>query len=86
MSQLVGTSDSHWKLTDAVHAYNPTIDSWNVISHINTAQYIIFYVVFPESGSGWVYINIDLIYSGIPKTWLLLQKGCGLVCIYYWLD
>ena len=32
----VGGSDSDWKPTSAVHMYNPTTDSWEVISHMGT--------------------------------------------------
>ena len=34
----VGGKDQHKKTTTAVHKYNPNIDSWEVISHMETPR------------------------------------------------
>ncbi len=43
----VGGCHSFSTLTDSVYAYNPVTDSWNVISHMNIAQWGCLAVVLP---------------------------------------
>ena len=45
----VGGSDSDWKPTSAVHMYNPTTDSWEVISHMGTPRYSCIAAVLPNN-------------------------------------
>ncbi len=50
--------------TDAVYAYDPSTDSWNVISHMNTDRRDCLAVVLPGDRlmvmGGWTYEGIDL--------------------------
>ena len=41
----VGGEDTKHKTTSAIHKYNPTTDSWNIISNIPTARYLCLVVV-----------------------------------------
>ncbi len=43
----VGGCDSDWNPTDAVYTYDPRTDSWNVISHMNTARWRCLAAVLP---------------------------------------
>ncbi len=43
----VGGCDSDVNPTDAVYVYNPPADSWNVISHMNTARWRCLATVLP---------------------------------------
>jgi len=45
----VGGSDSSSDTTDAVYRYNPTSNSWKVISHMPTARYCCLVAVLPSS-------------------------------------
>ena len=45
----IGGADSGSKSTTAVYMYNPSTDSWNVISHMTIARYRPFAAVFPDN-------------------------------------
>ena len=45
----VGGVDSDGKPTSAVHMYNPTTDSWEVISHMGTPRYSCIAAVLPNN-------------------------------------
>ena len=44
----IGGKDSDEKPTTAVHMYNPTTDSWEVISHMGTPRYNCIAAVLPD--------------------------------------
>ena len=45
----IGGRDSDMKSTTAVYMYNPSTNSWNVISHMTTARYRSFAAVLPDN-------------------------------------
>ena len=45
----IGGRDSDKEPTSAVHMYNPTADSWEVISHMGTPRYNCIAAVFPNN-------------------------------------
>jgi N-acetylneuraminic acid mutarotase len=45
----VGGVDSDGKPTSAIHMYNPTTDSWDVISHMGTPRYSCIAAVLPSN-------------------------------------
>ena len=45
----IGGKDSDEKLTSAVHMYNPTTDSWEVISHMAKPRSQCIAAVFPNN-------------------------------------
>ena len=45
----IGGRDSEHRPTTAVHAYMPTINSWEVISHVGTSRYNSFAAVLPDN-------------------------------------
>jgi len=45
----VGGEDSDKKLTTAIHAYNMTANSWEIISHMATPRYQCLVAVFPHN-------------------------------------
>ena len=45
---VVGGLDSDGEPTTAVYMYNPTTDSWEVISHMGTPRYTCIAAVFPN--------------------------------------
>ena len=45
----VGGSDSNGEATAAVHMYNPTTGSWEVISHMGTPRFYCFAAVLPNN-------------------------------------
>ena len=45
----IGGKDSDKKFTTAIHMYNPTIDSWEVISHMATPRWLCTAAVLPNN-------------------------------------
>ena len=45
----IGGMDSDRKSTSAIHIYNPTTDSWAVISHMETPRYWCIAAVLPNN-------------------------------------
>ena len=45
----IGGLDSEWKSTTAIHMYNPTTDSWEVISQMRTPRQSCIAAVFPNN-------------------------------------
>ena len=45
----IGGEDSDKKATTAIHMYNPTTDSWEVISHMRTPRYSCIAAVLPNN-------------------------------------
>ena len=45
----IGGMDSDKKSTTAVHMYQPTTNSWEVISHMTTPRYLCFAAVLPDN-------------------------------------
>ena len=43
----VGGCDSFGMPTDAIHTYDPTTDSWSVVSHMSTPRYLCLTAVLP---------------------------------------
>ena len=46
---IIGGRDSNGEATAAVHMYNPTTDSWEVISHMATPRYNCFAAVLSNN-------------------------------------
>ena len=46
----VGREDAKGKVTSAIHKYNPTTDSWNIISNMPTARGRCLVAVLPTDG------------------------------------
>ena len=44
----VGGCNKVWKPTSAVHKYNPTTNSWDLINNMTTARYLCFVAVLPN--------------------------------------
>ena len=58
----IGGKDSGKKPTTAIHMYNPTTDSWEVISHMGSPRYACITAVFPNYDElmivgGYIYLN-----------------------------
>ena len=45
----IGGEDSDGDPTTAIHVYNPTTDSWEIISHMGTPRYNCIAVVLPDN-------------------------------------
>ena len=45
----IGGVDSNRKPTTAIHMYNPTTDSWEVISHMATPRYMCIAAILPNN-------------------------------------
>ena len=45
----IGGEDTEYKSTAAVHKYNPTTDSWDIISNMPTARYFCLVAVLPTN-------------------------------------
>ena len=45
----IGGTDSHEAPISAIHMYNPTADSWEIISHMETPRYNSIAAVFPNN-------------------------------------
>ena len=64
----VGGEDAKHGITSAVHKYNPTTDSWDIISNMPTARYCCLVAVFPTDEmmvvGGYTSTNI---YSSTDK-------------------
>ena len=62
----IGGADSGSKPTTAVYMYNPSTDSWNVISHMTIARYRPFAAVLPDYQLmvvGGAIVNIMMLVS-----------------------
>ena len=45
----VGGDDAEYKVTSSVHKYNPTTDSWDIISNMTTARCWCLVAVLPTN-------------------------------------
>ena len=41
--------ESDWRLSSSIHMYNPTMNSWEVISHMGTPWYKCIATVLPNN-------------------------------------
>ena len=46
---IVGGRDAEYKTTSAIHWYNPTTESWDIISNMPTARSNCFVAVLPNN-------------------------------------
>ena len=58
----VGGRNTEDNTTTAVHKYNPTTDSWEIISNMTTARDHCLVAVLP--------INEMIVVGGLANTWL----------------